>query len=342
MRTRHFFAIVSVTFAGVFAAQFSHASTLDVVKKRGELRCGVSDGLAGFSAPDAKGRWQGIDTEMCRAVATAIFNDPAKVTFVPLPNSERFTALQSGEVDMLSRNTTWSASRDNSMGLSFPGGVLFYDGQAFMVHKSANVTSAKELDGATVCTQSGSTSELNMADYFARNGIHYQAVTFESPAQILSAFESNRCDAISTDSSQLAASHSQLKDPSSGVILPEMISKEPLAPMVRRGDEAWGKIVSWTLYAMLNAEEMGINSQNVDAQAAAPKSPDIARLLGKDGDFGKQLGLSNDWAHNIVKHVGNYGEIFDRTVGEHSPLKLARGKNGLWNAGGLQYAPPVR
>ena len=302
----------------------------------------MSDGLAGFSAPDAKGRWQGIDTEMCRAVATAIFNDPAKVTFVPLPNSERFTALQSGEVDMLSRNTTWSASRDNSMGLSFPGGVLFYDGQAFMVHKSANVTSAKELDGATVCTQSGSTSELNMADYFARNGIHYQAVTFESPAQILSAFESNRCDAISTDSSQLAASHSQLKDPSSGVILPEMISKEPLAPMVRRGDEAWGKIVSWTLYAMLNAEEMGINSQNVDAQAAAPKSPDIARLLGKDGDFGKQLGLSNDWAHNIVKHVGNYGEIFDRTVGEHSPLKLARGKNGLWNAGGLQYAPPVR
>ncbi|WP_414502156.1 amino acid ABC transporter substrate-binding protein [Zymobacter sp. IVIA_5232.4 C2] len=342
MRTRTVLTAMGIAMAGMLATQFSHAGTLENVKKRGELRCGVSDGLAGFSAPDAKGRWQGIDTEMCRAVATAVFGNPEKVTFVPLPNSERFTALQSGEVDMLSRNTTWSASRDNSMGLSFPGGVLFYDGQGFLVHKDAGVTSPKELDGATVCTQSGSTSEMNMADFFASHNLHYQAVTFESPAQLLAAFEGSRCDSISIDSSQLAALRSQLKDPNSGVILPEMISKEPLAPMVRRGDEAWGKVVSWTLYAMLNAEEMGITSKNVDALTAAPKSPDMARLLGKDGDFGKQLGLSNDWAHNIVKNVGNYGEIFDRTVGEHSPLKLARGKNALWNAGGFQYAPPVR
>lgn len=242
----------------------------------------------------------------------------------------------------MSRNTTWSASRDNSMGLSFPGGVLFYDGQGFLVHKEANVSSPKELDGATVCTQSGSTSEMNMADFFSSHNLHYQPVTFESPAQLLNAFEGARCDSISIDNSQLAALRSQLKDPERGVILPEMISKEPLAPVVRRGDESWGKIVSWTLYAMLNAEEMGVNSKNVDALATSPKSPDMARLLGKDGDFGKQLGLSNDWAHNIIGKVGNYGEIFDHTVGESSPLKLKRGKNALWNAGGFQYAPPIR
>ncbi|RKD84804.1 amino acid ABC transporter substrate-binding protein (PAAT family) [Kushneria marisflavi] len=323
------------------APSTSYGATLDDVKSRGQLRCGVSDGLAGFSSPNAQGQWQGIDVDVCRAVATAVLGDPGKVTFAPLTAKERFTALQSGEVDLLSRNTTWTASRDNSMGLTFAG-VTFYDGQGMMVSKDLGVSSAKELDGASVCVSAGTTTELNLADYFRANDMTYNAVSFDEADQTAAGFDSGRCDVLTSDSSQLAALRLQLSDPSSAVILPERISKEPLGPVVRQGDEQWMKVVRWTLYAMLNAEESGITSANVDQMRDAPKSPDDARLLGKDGNFGEQMGLSNDWAYNIVKQVGNYGEIFERNVGKGSPLELERGENALWTDGGLQYGMPVR
>ncbi|WP_115855426.1 amino acid ABC transporter substrate-binding protein [Kushneria indalinina] len=319
----------------------SFAATLDDVKSRGQLRCGVSDGLAGFSSPNAQGQWQGIDVDFCRAVAAAVFGDPDKVSFAALTAKERFTALQSGEVDLLSRNTTWTASRDNSMGLTFAG-VTFYDGQGMMVRKDLGVSSAKELDGASVCVISGTTTELNLADYFRANDMTYNAVSFDETDQSAAGFDSGRCDVLTSDSSQLAALRLQLSDPESAVILPERISKEPLGPAVRQGDEQWMKVVRWTLYAMLNAEESGINSDNIDEMRDSPKTPDDARLLGKDGNFGEQMGLSNDWAYNIIKGVGNYGEIFERNVGMDSPLTLERGENALWNDGGLQYGMPVR
>ncbi|WP_106476670.1 amino acid ABC transporter substrate-binding protein [Phytohalomonas tamaricis] len=334
-------ALLAGTAAALLITQAAQAATLDEVKSRGQVRCGVSDGLAGFSNPDANGAWQGIDVEVCRGVAAAVLNDPKKIAFAPLTAKERFTALQSGEVDLLSRNTTWTASRDNSMGLNFTG-VTFYDGQGFMVRKDLGISSAKELDGASVCVAAGTTTELNLADYFRANNMQYQAVSFDESSQTAAGFDSGRCDVLTSDSSQLAALRLQLQNPDSVVILPERISKEPLGPVVRQGDDQWFDIVKWSLYAMVDAEELGITSANVDQMRDNPPNPDVARLLGKDGNFGEQIGLSNDWAYQIIKKVGNYGEVYAKTVGADSPLKIERGLNALWNNGGIMYAPPVR
>ncbi|MAM56369.1 MAG: amino acid ABC transporter substrate-binding protein [Salinicola sp.] len=319
----------------------AQAATLDDVKSSGEFTCGVSTGLTGFSSPDENGKWTGIDVEVCRAVAAAVLGDPEKVVFSPLTAKERFTALQSGEVDVLSRNTTWTATRDNSLGLNFTG-VNFYDGQGFLVRKDLGIESATELDGASICVQAGTTTELNMADYFKAHDMQFQQVAFDTSDQTAQGFDSGRCDVLTSDSSQLAALRLQLADPDGVVILPERISKEPLGPVVRQGDDQWFNIVKWTLFAMLDAEELGVTSDNVDQMRDNPPNPDVARLLGKDGSFGEQMGISNDWAYNIVKMVGNYGEVFERTVGMDSPMKLERGINALWNDGGIQYAPPVR
>ncbi|WP_129141313.1 amino acid ABC transporter substrate-binding protein [Modicisalibacter coralii] len=326
--------------AAAVASQ-SQAATLDDVKSEGEFRCGVSTGLPGFSAPDQDGQWQGLDVEFCRAVAAAVFADPEAVSFTPLTAKERFTALQSGEIDVLSRNTTWTATRDNSLGLNFAG-VDFYDGQGFLIRKDLGIDSASELDGASICVQAGTTTELNMADYFKSHDMQFQQVAFDTSDQTAQGFDSGRCDVLTSDSSQLAALRLQLADPSSVKILPERISKEPLGPVVRQGDDQWFDIVKWTLFAMLNAEELGVTRDNVDAMRDNPPNPDVARLLGKDGTFGEQLGLSNDWAYNIVKQVGNYGEVYARNVGMDSPLEVERGINALWTDGGIQYAPPVR
>lgn len=325
----------------ITAVSQAHAATLDDVKNAGTFNCGVSTGLAGFSAPDDQGTWQGIDVEVCRAVSAAVLGDPNAVKFTPLTAVERFTALQSGEIDVLSRNTTWTATRDNSLGLNFAG-VNFYDGQGFLVRKDLGVKSAKELDGAAVCVQSGTTTELNLADYFHANDMQFQQVSLDTSDQSAQAFDSGRCDVLTSDSSQLAALRLQLADPSGAVILPERISKEPLGPVVRQGDDQWFDIVKWSLFAMLDAEELGVNSGNVDEMRDNPPNPDVARLLGKDGNFGEQMGISNDWAYNIIKMVGNYDEVFEKTVGSDSPLDLERGVNALWTNGGIQYAPPVR
>ncbi|KFF47771.1 amino acid ABC transporter substrate-binding protein [Gammaproteobacteria bacterium MFB021] len=334
-------SLLSAAALTALAASQAQAATLDNVKNNGEFKCGVSTGLTGFSSPDENGKWTGIDVEVCRAIAAAVLGDPTKVVFSPLTAKERFTALQSGEIDVLSRNTTWTATRDNSLGLNFTG-VNFYDGQGFLVRKDLGIKSAKELDGASICVQSGTTTELNMADYFKANDMQFQQVAFDTSDQTAQGFDSGRCDVLTSDSSQLAALRLQLADPSSVEILPERISKEPLGPVVRQGDDQWFDIVKWTLFAMLDAEELGVTSQNVDQMRDNPPNPDVARLLGKDGNFGEQMGISNDWAYNIVKMVGNYGEMFDRTVGKDSPMGLERGINALWNQGGIQYAPPVR
>ncbi len=334
-------ATAGLALAATLGSSTILGATLDDVKSRGELRCGVSDGLAGFSSPNAQGQWQGIDVEVCRAVAAAVFGDPDKVSFAPLTAKERFTALQSGEVDVLSRNTTWTASRDNSMGLTFAG-VTFYDGQGMMVRRDLGISSATELDGASVCVAAGTTTELNLADYFRANDMDYNAVSFDESDQTAAGFDSGRCDVLTSDASQLAALRLQLSEPDSVVILPERISKEPLGPVVRQGDEQWMKVVRWTLYAMLNAEESGITRDNIDEMRDSPETPDDARLLGSDGNFGEQLGLSSDWVYNIISQVGNYGEIFERNVGMDSPLELERGDNALWCDGGLQYGMPVR
>ncbi|MCE3027776.1 amino acid ABC transporter substrate-binding protein [Salinicola sp. DM10] len=334
-------SLLSAAALTALAASQAQAATLDNVKSNGEFKCGVSTGLTGFSSPDENGKWTGIDVEVCRAIAAAVLGDPTKVVFSPLTAKERFTALQSGEIDVLSRNTTWTATRDNSLGLNFTG-VNFYDGQGFLVRKDLGIKSAKELDGASICVQSGTTTELNMADYFKANDMQFQQVAFDTSDQTAQGFDSGRCDVLTSDSSQLAALRLQLADPSSVEILPERISKEPLGPVVRQGDDQWFDIVKWTLFAMLDAEELGVTSQNVDQMRDNPPNPDVARLLGKDGNFGEQMGIGNDWAYNIVKMVGNYGEMFDRTVGKDSPMGLERGINALWNQGGIQYAPPVR
>lgn len=316
-------------------------ATLDAVKKKGFVQCGVSDGLPGFSYTDSKGKYLGLDVDVCRAVAAALFGDASKVKFSPLTAKERFTALQSGEIDVLSRNTTWTSSRDAAMGMNFTG-VTYYDGQGFLVNKKLGVASARELDGATVCVQAGTTTELNLSDYFRTNNLKYTPITYDTSDESAKSLESGRCDVLTSDQSQLYAQRIKLAAPDEYVVLPEVISKEPLGPAVRQGDEEWFDIVRWSLFAMLNAEELGIDSKNVEARAKETGNPDIARLLGGEGEYGKDLKLPKDWAVQIIRQVGNYGEIFERNVGAGSALKIERGLNALWNKGGLQYAPPVR
>ena len=322
------------------ATQSASAQTLKAVKDRGILNCGANGTLAGFGLPDAQGKWTGLDVDFCRAIAAAVLNDAEKVKYVPLSAKDRFTALQSGEVDVLARNTTWTSSRDTSLGLNFTG-VNYYDGQGFMVRKSLKVNSALELNGASVCVQQGTTTELNLADYFSANKMQLKSVTFATANEAVKAYDAGRCDAYTTDASALYAERLRVTDPNDHIILPEIISKEPLGPAVRHGDDQWFDIVKWTLFAMMNAEELNISSKNVD-EALKSTNPEIKRFVGTEGNFGEQLGLSKDWAVRIVKQVGNYGESFERNVGLGSTLKIERGLNKLWTKGGIQYAPPIR
>ena len=337
----------TVAMLGAFAAasvahtaSASAADTLESVKSRGHVSCGVSTGLAGFSNPDDKGRWSGLDVDVCRAVAAAALGDAEKVKFVPLTAKERFTALQSGEIDVLSRNTTWTLTRDASLGLNFAG-VSYYDGQGFMVKKGLGVKSAKELDGASVCIQSGTTTELNLADYFRANNMKYQPVVFDTSDGTAKGFDSGRCDVLTSDQSQLYALRLRMTKPNDAVVLPEVISKEPLGPVVRQGDDQWFNIVKWTLAAMINGEELGLDSANIESKKTS-SDPNVRRLMGIDGPKGKGLELDDDWSYRVIKQVGNYGEVFERNVGLASPLKIDRGLNALWNQGGILYAPPFR
>ena len=323
-----------------FIATGASAGALDTVKQKGFLSCGSNTGLAGFGLPDDKGVWTGLDVEFCRAIAAAIFDDPTKVKFIPLTAKDRFTALQSGEVDVLARNGTWTQSREAELGLHF-GGVNYYDGQGFMVRKSLKLASAKELSGASVCVQQGTTTELNLADFFRANKLELKSVTFATNDETTKAYDAGRCDALTTDASGLYSERLRLAKPDDHIVLPEIISKEPLGPSVRKGDDQWLDVVKWTQFVLITAEELGVTQANVDAMLKSD-NPEIKRLLGTEGKFGESLGLTNDWGYRIIKHVGNYGESFERNVGQGSPLKIARGLNALWNKGGLQYAPPIR
>lgn len=344
MPYRFLFLVISVFAASILTlpAQMMqvHAQTLSHVKEKGAIVCGVSQGLPGFSNPDDKGNWSGIDVDLCRAVSAAIFGTPDNVKFLPLSSKVRFTALQSGEIDLLARNTTWTMRRDISLGVTFTG-VNYYDGQGFMVREDLGVTRLADLDGASLCTNAGTTTELNIADYFRSRGMAYEINTFEKADESVAAYDAGRCDAYTTDQSALYAQRLKLKDPSAHIVLPEIISKEPLAPVVRQGDDQWADLVSWVHYAMLIAEEHGIKQANVDSFANS-KNPTIRRLLGTDGTFGESLGVSNEWAGHIIRAVGNYGEVFERNLGQSSTLKISRGINALWTRGGLQYAPPIR
>jgi general L-amino acid transport system substrate-binding protein len=331
------FAIAMVL---AFGTQAAFSQTLKAVTDRGQLICGANGTLAGFGMPDPQGNWTGFDVDFCRAIAAVIFNDPTKVKYVPLTAADRFTALQSGEIDVLSRNTTWTMSRDTSLGVDFAS-VNYYDGQGFMVHKALKVNSALELDNAAVCVQQGTTTELNLADYFRSNHMTLKTVTFATADEAVKAYDTGRCDSYTTDSSGLYGERLRLTDPNANIVLPEIISKEPLSPAVRQGDDAWEDLVRWTHYAMVNAEELGVNQSNVDDMLKSD-APDIRRLLGVEGQFGQTMGVTNDWAYRIIKAVGNYGESFERNVGQGSPLKIARGLNALWTKGGLQYGIPVR
>ncbi len=332
--------IVTLAMALGLSVSAASADTLEDVKAKGYVQCGVTEGVAGFSIPDANNEWSGIEVDYCRALAAAIFNDADAVRFTPLNTGERFAALSSGEIDVLSRTTTWTMSRDTTLGIAFTG-VMFYDGQGFMVNKSLGVSSVKDLAGANICVQSGTTTELNMADYFSANGIDYTPVVFAGRPETVAAFEGGRCDAYTTDASGLAADRTRFANASDYVILPEIISKEPLGPSVRNGDDTWFKISRWVYFAILEAEELGVTQANVDDMLAS-ENPSIKRLLGVEGDFGTPLGLDKDWAYNIIKSLGNYGEMFDRNVGPDTTMGLDRGINALWNAGGIQYAPPIR
>ena len=319
---------------GGFAAQ---AGTLEDVKNRGVLKCGVSTGALGLSAPDDKGRWQGIDVEICRSVAAAIFGDGSKVKFTPLTTKNRFTALQSGEIDVLSRSTTWTLSRDADLGLDFAG-VTWYDGQGFLVNKKIGVTSAKQLDGATVCIQPGTTTELNLADYFKANGMKYEPVTTETQDDALKALKAGRCDVYTSDATGLSGVKATMTNPDNWVTLPELISKEPLGPLVRHGDSQWADIVRWSLNTIIAGEELGISSENVDTFKSS-KNGEIKRILGYEGQLGKFLGLSKDFGYQILKQIGNYEEVYNKTVAKTG---LPRGLNVLWTKGGLLYVPPFR
>ncbi|WP_117191380.1 amino acid ABC transporter substrate-binding protein [Rhizobium terrae] len=324
-------------------ASAASAATLDDVKAKGFVQCGVNTGLAGFAQPDSAGNWKGFDVDYCKAVAAAVFGDATKVKYTPTTAQSRFTALQSGEIDLLARNTTWTVNRDTALGFNFRY-VNYYDGQGFMVPKSLNVKSALELSGAAVCVQSGTTTELNLADYFKANKLEYKPVVFEKLEEVNAAYQAGRCDVYTTDQSGLYSLRLSLSNPNDHVILPEIISKEPLAPAVRQGDDKWFDIVTWAGYALVQAEEFGITQANVDDIKKSSTNPDVRRFLGveKDTKIGTDLGLTNDWAYNIIKGVGNYGEVFERNIGANTPLKIQRGLNALWTKGGLQYAPPVR
>ncbi len=335
-----FAALLACAATALAPAANAQTPLLTTMKNRGHLVCGVSPGLAGFGLPDAQGQWAGLDVDLCRGIAAAVFDDPMKVKFTPLSSKDRFTALQSGEVDLLSRTSTWTMARDTSLGLSFAG-VNYYDGQAFLVKKTLGVDSALKLNGASICLQQGTTTELNVADYFRKNGIKYEPVTFDKGDEAITAFQSGRCDALTDDSSALYALRLKLVKPDEAIVLPEIISKEPLGPVVRSSDMPWFNLVKWVHFAMLNAEELGVTQANVEQQKSST-NPEIRRLLGVEGKFGEAIGLTPDWAYRIVKHVGNYGEAFERNVGAGSVLKIARGKNDLWTKGGLQYAPPIR
>jgi general L-amino acid transport system substrate-binding protein len=326
---------------GLAATQASHAeSTLDGAKARGAVVCGVSTGVAGFSLADENGVQKGLDSDFCRAVAAAALGDASKIKYIKTTSKDRFTILQSGEVDVLARNSTWSFSRDVQLGLNFTG-INYYDGQGFMVRKSLGLKSVKDLNGASICVQQGTTTELNLSDYFRSNGMKYEPVVYEQIDDVTKAYEAGRCDALTNDASGLYTNRLKLTKPDEHMILPELISKEPLGPAVRQGDDQWFDIVKWTHFAMLNAEELGITQANVEEMTKSP-NPEIRRLLGVEGEFGKTLGLSNDWVVTVIKAVGNYGETFERNLGTGSRLQIDRGLNRLWSKGGLQYAPSIR
>lgn len=331
--------VLATLTAGLLPSSLA-AQTLKSVKERGVLSCGVSQGLPGFSAPDDKGNWTGFDVDLCRAIAAAIFDDPGKVKFVPLSAKDRFTALQSGEIDVLSRNSTWTLQRDTALGLNYAG-INYYDGQGFMVRKALKIDSALELNGASVCVQTGTTNEQNVADYFKANNMKYEVIAFGTADETIKAYEARRCDVFTSDISQLYAERLKLVAPAEHVVLPEVISKEPLGPVVRHGDDQWFDAVKWVLFAMLNAEELGVTQKTVVSMANS-SMPELRRLLGADGNFGEQLGLTKDWVVRIIRHVGNYGESFERNVGANSKLGISRGLNKLWNQGGIHYAPPIR
>ena len=338
MKTSVFFG--TLAFAGM-AAGVAAAGTLDDVKARGKLNCGVTTGLVGFAAPDANGEWQGFDVAVCRAVAAAVLNDPTAVEFVPTTGKTRFTALASGEIDMLARNTTWTFSRDVDLKFEFVG-VNYYDGQGFMVPKELGVGSATELDGATVCIQTGTTTELNLADFFRSNNISYEPVPIETNAEALQQYLAGACDVYTTDASGLAATRATFENPGDHVVLPEIVSKEPLGPLVRHGDHEWGDVVRWTLNALITAEELGVTSANMAEMAAGTNNPEINRLLGTEGTLGEMLGLDAEWAKRAIEVGGNYGEVFEANIGEATPIGLARGLNAQWTDGGLMYSPPFR
>ncbi len=330
----------ALTVAGL-AAGAAAAGTLDDVKARGTLNCGVTTGLVGFAAPDANGEWNGFDVSVCRAVAAAVLGDPSAVEFVPTTGKTRFTALASGEIDMLARNTTWTFSRDVDLKFTFVG-VNYYDGQGFMVPKALGVSSAKDLDGATVCIQTGTTTELNLADFFRANNISYEPVPIETNAEAQQQYLAGACDVYTTDASGLAATRATFEAPGDHVLLPEIISKEPLGPLVRHGDDEWGDVVRWTLNALITAEELGVTSANVGEMASGSGNPEVKRLLGTEGTLGEMLGLDADWAQKAIATQGNYGEIFAKNIGEETPIGLARGLNAQWTNGGLIYSPPFR
>ncbi len=322
------------------ASLCAQASTVDEIQQRDYLKCGVSQGLPGFSAPDDQGNWQGIDVDYCRAIASAVLGSKDKVQFIPLSAKERFTALQSGEIDVLSRNTSWTYVRDVSLGVDFVG-TLYYDGQSFMVPNDIEIEQAKDLDGVVICTNAGTTTELNIADFFDSHGLEYEVLTFEKTDEAVEAYESNRCDTYSTDASALAAQRLSLANPGEHRILDKLISKEPLSPVVRQGDDQWTNIARWTLYVMINAEELGVDSSNVDEKLTST-DPNVARLLGRQGDLAELIGLDERWSYRVIKEVGNYGEVFEKNLGQETPIKIQRGLNALWSQGGLMYAPPVR
>jgi len=331
---------LAVAAGAVLLAGNAAANTLEDVKAKGYLDCGINTGLVGFAAPNDKGNWTGFDVDLCRAVAVGIFGDKTKVKFTPTTGKSRFPTLASGEIDLLSRNTTWTFSRDVQLGFEFAG-VNYYDGQGFMVRKDMGVKSVKDLNGASVCIQTGTTTELNLSDYFKANGMTFEPIAIEANAEARPSYEQGRCDVYTTDASGLAATRALLADPSAHMILPEIISKEPLGPVVRHGDNQWGYLVRWTLNAMIIAEELGVTSVNVDEMKNST-NPEIQRLLGVSGEYGEMLGLSKDWAYNIIKTIGNYGESFERNLGVKTPIGLERGLNQLWNKGGILYAPPFR